>query len=88
MQEVYSVYNIIHSHTYSHVLTGFILIVKHQWMVMKYLKLQKYNCKGRSETELTGRSPLRGGGPYWTVVPSRRRGRRTRRMRRGFVSGI
>ena len=76
MQEVYNVYNITHSHTYSYALVGFIRIVKHQWMVVKYLKLQKYSWKGRSEKELTGRSPLKGGGPYWTVVPSRRRRRK------------
>ena len=42
-------------------------------MVMKYLKLQKYNWKGRSKTELTGKSPLRGKGPHWNVVPSKKK---------------
>jgi len=82
-------------HMYSCALVGFTIMVKYRWMIMKYLKLQKYSWKGRSKTELTGRSPLRGGGSYWIVVScrkrrrrSRRRSRRRRKRRRRFVSGI
>jgi hypothetical protein len=29
--------------------------------------------KGSQKTEVTGRSPLRGEGPRWTVVPSKKK---------------